>query len=284
MQRYLSYFEEKIGTLFPESEKKVLSRILLKSLAGMSSTMIYFDKDRVFSTETLHLLMEAIDRLSLHEPIQYIVGETEFCDSLFKVRSGVLIPRPETEELLELMRSDFSKQPKTTPHILDIGTGSGCIAITMAKKITTSKIEAWDISEEALIIAQENAMSNNVTIDFKQINVLEYTPTLKELNSFDILVSNPPYVRKSEVALMDRNVLDFEPPIALFVDDDDPLLFYRVIGGLATKLLKKGGHLYFEINSALGEETKSLLESTGFQEVVCLKDISGKDRIVKAKL
>jgi release factor glutamine methyltransferase len=284
MQRYLSYFEDKIGKLFPEREKKVLSRILLKSLAGMSSTMIYSDKDRVFSTETLHLLMEAIDRLSQHEPLQYIVGETDFCDITFKVKSGVLIPRPETEELLELISSDYAKQSKTDPHILDIGTGSGCIAITLAKKIKTAIIEAWDISEDALKIAQENAISNNVTIGFKQINVLEYIPTLKGQNSFDILVSNPPYVRWSEVALMERNVLDFEPHIALFVDDNDPLLFYRVIGGLATKLLKKGGHLYFEINSAFGDETKSLLESSGFTEVVCLKDISGKDRIIKAKL
>lgn len=283
MQRYLAYLHQKLDPIYPSVEIGSFSRLLLRKLANMSSVQIYSDKDRNFPEHTLEKLISAIDRLERKEPIQYILGETEFCGLTFHVGPGVLIPRPETEELVEVISTDYRNR-KTNIKILDIGTGSGCIAISLAKALPFATVSAWDISHEALVIATENAVFNNVKVHFEITDILNFTPSIHHKNSFEVLVSNPPYVRISEASEMDNNVLENEPHVALFVENSDPLLFYRVISGLAIELLKLGGTLYFEINSYLGKETLALVKSFPFNEVQLIQDLSGKDRIIRAIL
>lgn len=281
MQRYLAYLHQKLDLLYPSEEIGSFSRLLLRKLANMSSVQIYSDKDRNFPADTIEKLVSAIDRLADNEPIQYILGETEFCGHHFGVRPGVLIPRPETEELVDLIAKDNRGKAL---RILDIGTGSGCIAISLAKALPLSQVSAWDISPEALKIATENAVINEVIVHFEMTDVLKYESNELQLASLDIIVSNPPYVRISEAAEMEANVLKHEPHVALFVENEDPLLFYRVISGLAVKMLKPGGSLYFEINSYLGKETLELVKTFPFKDVQLFQDISGKDRMIRAKL
>ena len=281
MQRYLAYLHQKLDLLYPSAEIGSFSRLLLRKLANMSSVQIYSDKDRNFPADTIEKLVSAIDRLADNEPIQYILGETEFCGHHFRVRPGVLIPRPETEELVELIATDNRGK---VLRILDIGTGSGCIAVSLAKALPLSQVSAWDISPEALTIATENAVFNEVFVHFEMTDVLKYESNELQLASLDIIVSNPPYVRISEAAEMEANVLKHEPHVALFVENEDPLLFYRVISGLAVKMLKPGGSLYFEINSYLGKETLELVKTFPFKDVQLFQDISGKDRMIRAKL
>lgn len=283
MQRYRTYLHQKLDPIYPSVEVGSFSRLLLRKLANMSSVQIYSDKDRNFPEHTLEKLISAIDRLARKEPIQYILGETEFCGLTFHVGPGVLIPRPETEELVELISKDFGSERKSF-RILDIGTGSGCIAISLAKALPNATVSAWDISPEALVIATENAEINNVKVLFEITDILNFTPGIHQKRSLDVLVSNPPYVRFSDASEMESNVLEHEPHVALFVDNTDPLLFYRVISGVAIEMLKPGGSLYFEINSYLGKETLDLVKTYPFREVQLIQDISGKDRIIRANL
>jgi release factor glutamine methyltransferase len=227
--------------------------------------------------------------LKKEKPLQYIVGETEFYGLPFLVNENTLIPRPETEELVELIIKSYNLQPTTyNPKILDIGTGSGCIAISLAKNITNSQVFAIDVSEKALTTAKKNAEINEVTINFIQADILKVDDleNLSNSNSklpsqYDVIVSNPPYVRNLEKSEIKPNVLEYEPHLALFVDDSDALLFYRKIAELAKKNLKENGKLYFEINQYLGKETVELLENLGFNDVVLKKDIYGNDRIIQ---
>jgi len=283
MQRYLAYLHQKLDPLYPSVEVGSFSRHLLRKLANMSTVQIYSYKDRNFPEHTLEKLISAIDRLARKEPIQYILGETEFYGLTFHVRPGVLIPRPETEELVEVISWDIQNK-KNNIQILDIGTGSGCIAISLAKALPFATVSAWDISPEALVVATENAGINNVKVHFEITDILNFTPDIHQKGSLDVLVSNPPYVRFSDASEMDANVLEHEPHVALFVENADPLLFYRVISGLAIEMLKPGGSLYFEINSYLGKETLELVKTYPFREVLLIQDISGKDRIIRANL
>ena len=283
MQRFISYFEQRLGTKYSSLEKKSLSRLLLRQIGELSSSQIYSDKDRIFSAEKLHELCAAIDRLALNEPIQYILKETEFCGLSLHLSSDVLIPRPETEELVIQVQKDFM-HAKTDLHMLDIGTGSGCIAVSLAHLLPNSKITAFDVSPLALKIAQENAQLHQVQITFSLVDILQFKIAVDDEKKFDAIISNPPYVMNREQEAMEANVLEYEPSIALFVEDQDPLIFYRAIGQLALRLLKPSGTLYFEINSHLGIETSNLLTSLGFGQVTLTKDIAGKDRFIKAKL
>jgi release factor glutamine methyltransferase len=281
MQRYFAYLHQKLDSIYPPEEIGSFSRLLLRKLANMSSVQIYSDKDRNFPADTLEKLVSAIDRLADKEPIQYILGETEFCGMNFKVGPGALIPRPETEELVDLITKDC-RDIKKDLRILDIGTGSGCIAISLAKALPLASVSAWDISSEALSIATENATINNVSIHFEITDILTFVPNEDQKALFDIIVSNPPYVRFSEASEMEANVLEYEPHVALFVDNSDPMLFYRIISGLSKVMLKPGGALYFEINSYLGQETLELVKSFAFSEVKLIQDISGKNRMIRA--
>lgn len=229
---------------------------------------------------------EALSRLRLHEPIQYILGATEFYGLPFEVNKDVLIPRPETEELVSWIVSCHSLQNEvSTLRILDIGTGSGCIAVALAKHLTNAQIHAIDFSKKALNVAKQNALLNNVDIDFSEVDILNpSTWDLKFSNvEFDIIVSNPPYVRNLEKADMKPNVIDNEPHLALFVDDDNPLQFYKAICEFSKACLKDNGSLYFEINEYLGKGMLTLMKAFEFKSVELKQDIFGKDRMVKGQ-
>lgn len=235
----------------------------------MNATVALADEDALFFEESLQLLLQ-------HIPIQQIVGETEFYGLAFKVTKDVLIPRPETEELVQWILTDIQKRDI---NILDIGTGSGCIPITLKNNCIQAKVSSWDVSEAALLVAKHNAEINNVEVNFEKHDVLQWNGALAE--PLDIIVSNPPYIRELEKSWMHKNVLDHEPHLALFVSDNDPLIFYRKIAHIAMKELKIGGALYFEINEALGKEMVDLLETIGFKDIELRKDLFGKDRMIK---
>ncbi len=225
--------------------------------------------------------MTILSELKNHKPIQYILGSTEFYGLKIRVNEHVLIPRPETEELVEEILQNTDK--KAELNIIDIGTGSGCIAIALKKHLPEATVSAMDISDEALLIAKENAILNHTLLNFLQGDILNVGHT-QHHDSFDIIVSNPPYVRQSEKKKMDKNVVNYEPHIALFVNDDDALKFYKSIADFALENLSKEGKLYFEINEALGKEIKTLLEKKGFKNIEVKKDMSGKNRIVIASI
>ncbi|WP_417875753.1 peptide chain release factor N(5)-glutamine methyltransferase [Winogradskyella sediminis] len=232
-------------------------------------------------TETF---FKALEHLKQQKPIQYLLGGTEFFGLPFKVNKNVLIPRPETEELVDLIIRGHSQQNKVSKlKILDIGTGSGCISISLAKNLPNAEVYALDISKEALKVAKHNAELNNVDITFIEANILDENchSALDAESTFNIIVSNPPYVRNLEKQEIQPNVLDNEPHLALFVEDDNPLIFYKTITEFAVKNLKPKGQLYFEINQYLGKETKQLLVDAEFEAIELFKDLNGNDRMLK---
>ena len=224
------------------------------------------------------LIKKAVARLKKQEPLQYILGQTTFYGLSFKVNNDVLIPRPETEELVNWIKNDFTKHT-TQLTILDIGTGTGCIPISLKKQLPSSLVFGMDVSEKALHFAKSNAKRLDVTIEWLHQDILNNDSFKTPL---DIIVSNPPYVKLDEQVMMAKNVLEHEPHLALFVSNEDPLVFYRAITLFATKHLKENGVLYFEINQYLGKETKAMIADYGF-EVILKKDLNGNDRMIKAK-
>ena len=218
---------------------------------------------------------EIIARLQRHEPLQYILGTARFHGHRFKVTPAVLIPRPETEQLVDLI---IEENPGSDLRVLDMGTGSGCIAISLARALKFARVDALDVSRDALAVARDNAASLKVKVRFFESDILAPQPAA----TYDIIVSNPPYITWSERELMERNVKDYEPAQALFVPDNDPLLFYKAIASYANRSLEKGGRLYLEINQRFGVEVKRLLEDCGFDEVRIIVDSFGKDRFAVA--
>ncbi len=275
-----SNFKTALSDLYPSEEIQSFFNILSEKYLNLSRIEIALNPEKTVSEEDAETFEKALIRLKNHEPIQYIIGETEFFGLPFKVNKHTLIPRPETEELVEWILNEFNNPQSTinNQQFLDIGTGSGCIAISLAKNLPDSKISSLDVSHEALKMARENAEINKVEVDFFQKDILK-TKTLPK--QYDIIVSNPPYVRELEKKQMQQNVLKFEPDLALFVKDDDPLLFYRAISQLAKTHLRANGKLFFEINEYLGDELIQLLKSQGFQNIEVKKDIFGKDRMLK---
>lgn len=270
-------FVTRLKDEFPETEIMSFFYILTGRYLDMRRIDVALKTNLEISKEEQLKFEHALERLLEHEPVQYIVGSTEFYGREFLVNKNVLIPRPETEELVAWILSDF-KNIKKPLKVLDIGTGTGCIPVSLSKELNSSKVVSIDISSEALIIAKSNAEKNSAEVVFKKMNILE-TETLE--NSYDIIVSNPPYVRNLEKKEMHKNVLEHEPELALYVEDDDALLFYRKIGELANNFLKEDGSLYFEINQYLAEETKALIEKFGF-EAELKKDIFENYRMLKA--
>ncbi|MDT0687274.1 peptide chain release factor N(5)-glutamine methyltransferase [Autumnicola psychrophila] len=267
-------FKKELKGEYPQEEIKSFFNLLAEEYLGMSRLEMALQPDREISESDNCLFEGVIKKLKNYQPIQYIIGATEFFGLKFKVAEGVLIPRPETEELVQWILDEVSSEEKI--RILDIGTGSGCIAVSLAKNLPNAEVFAMDISEKALKIAQKNAESNSVHVNFIQQDVLE----LKNLDNFDIIVSNPPYVRELEKNEMQRNVLDYEPELALYVEDQNPLIFYKKITKLAKNGLNKNGKLYFEINQYLAEETEFLVKNFGFE--ACLKkDIFGNYRMLR---
>ena len=240
---------------------------------------VSMSQDTVVSAKNITAFEKAMLRLKKQEPIQYILGTTEFYGLTFKVNEHTLIPRPETEELVDWVLSNLHDQDRVL-DILDIGTGSGCIAISLAKNIPTARVSGIDISEKTLEVAQENAVKNQVLVSFCQKDILRTTSLEKK---YDVIVSNPPYVRQLEKKAMNANVLDYEPGVALFVPNEDPLLFYRKIAQLAMVSLQTRGWLYFEINEYLSKEMDVLLKEIGFANIEIKKDFREVPRMIKCQ-
>ncbi len=270
-------FQDELEQVYPKEE--IFSFFYLLCEAYLNKTRIDISLTPVLEVthEQKASFLKALEQLKTAYPIQYIIGHTEFMGLEFQVNGHVLIPRPETEELISWILAATSK--KTTYNILDIGTGSGCIPITLAKNLPESNIEAMDVSAKALDLASKNAKRHEVTINFFQNDILKMDAFQKD---YDIIVSNPPYVRESEKKLMHNNVLKYEPDLALYVSDKDPLIFYKQISKLAARALKPNGCLYFEINQYLGAEVCELLKSLGFKKIEMKKDIYGADRMIRA--
>lgn len=268
---------QQLCTIHPKGEASSIARWVMEERFGLSQTDLLLGKDSELSANDAEELQNITQRLLENEPIQYVLGSTTFCGLNIGVAPGVLIPRPETAELVEWIKETGHRGAR----LLDIGTGSGCIALALAD--SGFDAEAWDISSEALNIAIENAKKLGLHVDFKLKDILHINIDNEAQSAiFDIIVSNPPYICDREAAEMESNVLDYEPHTALFVPDDDPLLFYRAIAEYAIRHLTEGGKLFFEINRAYASETANLLKSLGFTDIEVRQDQFGNDRMIKA--
>lgn len=298
LKNFRTYFTDTLQEIYLKTEIDTFFFLLIEEKLNLQRVDTVMQPDFLIADANLSELKIILKRLQKEEPIQYILGNTEFYGLPFKVNKNTLIPRPETEELVEwiikevtelqsnkVAKLDMDATSKMNEEksiaIIDIGTGTGCIPISLAKNLNNVKISAIDVSSEALIVAQQNATLNNVDISFLEMDILE----TKELpQQYNLIVSNPPYVRELEKVEINNNVLENEPHIALFVEDDNPLIFYSKIADLAKIHLKKEGLLFFEINQYLGKETVAMLKHKGFNSIKLKKDLFGNDRMVKAIL
>lgn len=276
VKRITQIINEELSGYYTQGEVSALTRIIATEMLGVAQMTFFLKDDVTLTAEQEALLANTLERLKEHEPIQYIQGYSDFCALRFKVTPATLIPRPETSELVEWIAADHHGK---TVNILDIGTGSGCIAVSLAHKLPQSKATAWDISPEALTIAAENSRSNGTEVTFELVDILSHEPTEAQ---FDIIVSNPPYIKENEKSAMQSNVLCWEPHTALFVPDSDPLIFYRTIAEKGLQMLATDGTLYFEINRAHGAETMEMLANIGYTNIELRKDFAGNDRMIKA--
>ena len=281
MKTYQQFWQS-LTPLYDAGEAQAIVRTVLDVEYGMTLTDIICGKVNELSSDEERNLEEIITRLQNGEPVQYVLGEADFAGRTFHVEPGVLIPRPETAELCQWIEEEVSSlKADERKQILDICTGSGCIAITLGLNIPNSEVTGWDISEDALRIAQGNVemlKAGNVRIEYQDALMLP-----KTAETADIIVSNPPYICEKEKADMEKNVLEHEPSIALFVPDEDPLKFYRAIAEYASSALKSEGALYFEINPIYEKETREMLEGLGFKDIETKEDAFGKKRMMKAK-
>jgi release factor glutamine methyltransferase len=269
-----TFLSGELTNIMSVEEVRATTNIILKDVLGTNSLKSVAFPDMPVTVGSMNRIREICGELKSGKPLQYILGETEFFNCRFRVGTDTLIPRPETEELVNLI---IAENRNFAGKILDIGTGSGCIAIALAANMPLAKVTGTDISQGALEIARQNAVINKAAVDFVLDDILETGIT----GQFDIIVSNPPYVRESESRFMADNVVRYEPHSALFVPDEDPLVFYRKIISFSTNKLLPGGKIYFEINEALGEATASLLRDAEYQNVRIIKDLNDKDRIIK---
>lgn len=282
-----NYYCEQLCSIYDKEESNAMILILFEHYFNIDRVKMALEPQLRLSESEMLTFHFAVKDLLKNKPIQYIIGETEFCDLKFKVNESTLIPRPETSELVMKIvnkqqttdnnREEKSQSHKVTKLILDIGTGSGCIAISLAKHLPNSEVHALDISEKALELAKANATSNNVNVNFIHDDILSLRNKIE--TKFDIIVSNPPYVRELEKTEMRDNVLNWEPHNALFVSDNNPLIFYREILEFAKDHLKENGEVWFEINEYLGKEMTDLCHNMGFSEVEIFEDFRGKERV-----
>ena len=277
LKNYKNHFHQTLVELYPQTEIDTFFFLLIEEYLDFKRIDVILNSDFEIPKEKFKLLETALKRLQKEEPLQYIIGKTEFYGFPFFVNKNVLIPRPETEELVEWILKHSDKTGEI--NILDIGTGSGCIAISLAKHFPKAKIYAIDISEKAIETAKHNAKLNKVDVTFFEADILK-AQAIEDLK-FDIIVSNPPYVRDQEKSMMKANVLDHEPHLALFVRDHDALQFYKAITVFALRNLKESGALFFEINEHLGKDMVDLLVSSDFREIELKQDIFKKDRMIK---
>jgi release factor glutamine methyltransferase len=275
LKQYRTYFLEKLTPLYDAIEAESLFYIALLELKGWKRVDLALQPDAELTSLEIENWKDVLNQLAYHKPIQYIFNKANFYGLEFEVNESTLIPRPETEELVEWILKEY--EFKGSIKILDIGTGSGCIAVSLAKNLSYAHVFAIDVSGDALAIAEKNALNNNVNVTFWQKDILA-ADTLPEV--FDVIVSNPPYVRNLEKAEINKNVLEYEPHLALFVDDNDALVFYRKIAALAKQWLTPNGKLYFEINQYLNSEMTAMLEQMQFKNIVLKKDIYGNNRMM----
>jgi len=275
---------ESIATIYEKGETDSITEIVMEHITRWSRRERILHKDVPLSFTQKRLLTQITQRLLLHEPIQYIINEAWFAGMIFYVDRNVLIPRPETEELVDWIIKEFTPPEaggNTEYRILDVGTGSGCIAIALKTKLPDIDVWACDVSDEALNVARMNADALNTTIDFIPVDFLD-AEQRKQLPHVNIIVSNPPYVLQKDKNEMKKNVVEYEPASALFVPDSDPLVFYNEIADYGKEKLNEGGSIYVEIYETLGEEVKNLFQSKGYTSVELKKDLQGKDRMIKA--
>ena len=277
MQKVKSFIKNELQELFSPNEINSLTRLILEKEFSIPLADILTCKFNNLSDAEMQRLSEIVGKLKNSEPIQYILGETDFFGLTFYLDDSVLIPRPETEELVQWVVDSVKNEPL---KILDIGTGSGCIAVTLAKKLPFAEVHAWDISRDALEVARKNADKNGVHLFLAEKDILQESVSDEK---FDIVVSNPPYVTEFEKGEMQENVLNFEPHLAMFVSDQNALVFYEKIADFALKNLNKGGKLFFEINREKGNQIEVLLQQRGFGNIERQKDISSNERMIKAE-
>ena len=267
---------QRLVPVYGEGEAQAIARLIYEVRYGLTLSDLLMGRDSSVPQDELEQIAVRLER---QEPVQYILGQADFYGRTFVVNEHVLIPRPETEELCQwILTTDAT-------NILDIGTGSGCIAITLAAEMPEAEVTAWDISEEALKVAKENAKRTNVHVKFEQVDILHLPSSILHLTSaFDLIVSNPPYICNKERETMEANVLEHEPHTALFVPNDDPLLFYRAIAQYGQTALKEGGWLYFEINPLYAEDLRAILSKMSYYDIEIKEDQYGKQRMIRAKL
>lgn len=279
-------YHGELDVIYGENEVDSFFYWLIEHYFQFNRMTLVLEPELTLNKEEEQPLFEALSRLKQQEPIQHIIGETDFYGLKFIVNKHTLIPRPETEELVAWVLSNYSNHDRDLPlKILDIGTGTGCIAISLAKNLPKAQVLALDVSHEALKIAKQNAILNQVNVTFIKGDILNLDPSVFgiEMPSFDIVVSNPPYIRNLEKKEIKSNVLDYEPHLALFVEDSNPLQFYEAIANFAKQNLKDTGALFFEINEYLGKEMEILFHVQGFKDVQLKKDIFDKDRMIYGK-
>ena len=270
---------QRLVPVYGEGEAQAIARLIYEVRYGLTLSDLLMGRDSSVPQDELEQIAIRLER---QEPVQYILGQTEFCGRTFVVNKHVLIPRPETAELCQWIVLGNGLQG--CKKILDIGTGSGCIAITLAAEMPEAEVTAWDISEEALKVAKENAKRTNVHVKFEQVDILHLPSSILHLTSaFDLIVSNPPYICNKERETMETNVLEHEPHTALFVPDDNPLLFYRAIAQYGQTALKEGGWLYFEINPLYAEPLQDMLSKMSYHDIEIKEDQYGKQRMIRAK-
>ena len=274
-----------LAPLYGDGEAKAIARLVYEVRFGLSFSDICLGKDTQLSANSQEELKGIAERLLQQEPVQYVLGQAVFCGRTFMVNEHVLIPRPETEELCSWIVSQEDKGSIDTANILDIGTGSGCIAITLAAEMPKAKVTAWDISTEALKVAEENAKRNLVHVSFEHVDALHIPTNILQQTAkiFDFIVSNPPYICNNERVQMESNVLNYEPHTALFVPDDDALLFYRAIAQYGQVALKEGGWLYFEINPLYASILTEMLVMMEYHDIEIKEDQFGKERMIRAR-
>lgn len=269
-----------LEAIYPAPEAQAITALVVENLLGLSALQRRMQAAEPVPATVVASLPALQARLLAHEPVQYVLGTAHFAGLELEVTPATLIPRPETEELVQLVARTHAGRPGL--RLLEVGTGSGCLAIALALELADSQVLAVDISAEALAVARRNATRYAPAVQFEQVDILRQEPAGAAPASLDILVSNPPYVRESERALMRENVLAWEPATALFVPDDDPLLFYRRLGEVGRRLLRPGGALYFEINEAFSTETQALLLGQGYEQVQGVADMFDRPRMVRA--
>jgi release factor glutamine methyltransferase len=272
------YLAKELPDIYKEPEIRTITDMLIKAVTSITKLHDLYDDTYEINIRKAEKIVNFTEELKTGKPIQYVLGETQFYNCTIKLNSSTLIPRPETEELVDLI---IKENKGYKGNIIDFGTGSGCIAVALAANLPFSVVTGVDISEEAIKIARGNAALNNVNVTFLNDDIFNFSG--RTVGKTGIIVSNPPYVRNSEKLLMSKNVLEFEPHLALFVTDSDPLVYYEAIIRLAGELLLPGGCLYFEINEMMGSSLKRLLELSGYSDIEIVSDLNNKERIIKSR-